>query len=129
MALTQKYGIKYPLSSDNNDNVYMDVNETYADSVKSAVLHVILTQKGQKLRDPDFGTNLVNYIFGPADQINMSAIKREISTQISKYAPGVIFNDLEIYRDENDMNNIMVSITYSVKNGNNTESTTVAIKL
>lgn len=129
MALTQKYGIKYPLSSDNNDNVYMDVNETYADSVKSAVLHVILTQKGQKLRDPDFGTNLVNYIFGPADQINMSAIKREISTQISKYVPGVIFNDLEIYRDENDMNNIMVSITYSVKNGNNTESTTVAIKL
>lgn len=129
MALTQKYGIKYPLSSDNNDNVYMDVNETYADSVKSAVLHVILTQKGQKLRDPDFGTNLVNYIFGPADQINMSAIKREISTQISKYVPGVIFNNLEIYRDENDMNNIMVSITYSVKNGNNTESTTVAIKL
>lgn len=129
MALTQKYGIKYPLSSDNNENVYMDVNETYADSVKSAVLHVILTQKGQKLRDPDFGTNLVNYIFGPADQINMSAIKREISTQISKYVPGVIFNNLEIYRDENDMNNIMVSITYSVKNGNNTESTTVAIKL
>ena len=45
MALTQKYGIKYPFTSDNNDNVFMDVNGTYADSIKSKVMHVILTQR------------------------------------------------------------------------------------
>ena len=129
MALTQKYGIKYPFTSDNNDNVFMDVNDSYADSVKSKVMHVILTQKGQRLRDPEFGTNLINYIFAASDDITLSAIKQEVGTQLAKYVPNVAFNDLDVYRDEDDGNNVIVSVTYSVKNGNNTETTTVAVRL
>lgn len=129
MALTQKYGIKYPFTSNNNDNVFMDVNGTYADSIKSKVMHVILTQKGQRLRNPEFGTSLINYIFAASDDITLSAVKQEVGSQLSKYVPNVAFNDLDVYRDENDENNVIVSVTYSVTNGNNTETTTVAVRL
>jgi len=129
MALTQKYGIKYPFTSNNEDNVFLDTNKTYADSVRSKVMHVVLTQKGQKLRDPEFGTNLVNFLFGAFDGVSLSAIKEEVGRQISKYVPNVIFNDFDVYRDENDDNNMILSLTYSVQNGNNTEATTVAVKL
>ena len=33
MAKKQKYGIKYPFSSKNTDNVYLDINNTFAESV------------------------------------------------------------------------------------------------
>ena len=48
MALTQKYGIKYPFTSDNDEGIYRGLNKTDADNIKSQVLHLIFTPKGQK---------------------------------------------------------------------------------
>jgi phage baseplate assembly protein W len=127
MALTQKYGIKYPFTSNNNDGIYLDLNDTYADGVKSQVLHVIFTPKGQKLRDPEFGTDLIKYIFNPSDLNTFNEIKGEITRQITKYVPSVEFRDIVIY--ENDENGIIVMVEYGVKKGNKTEITTVAVKL
>ena len=78
MARHQKYGIKYPFTSNNEDNIFLDVNDTETDSVKSKVLHVIFTPKGQKIRDPEFGTDLIKYIFSPNDDYSISEIKTEI---------------------------------------------------
>ena len=90
---------------------------------------MIFTPRGQMLRNPDFGTNLVSYIFGQKDDDTYSQIKSEITSQINKYVPSVVFEDLNVYEDEESENGIIVSITYSVKIGNKTEETTVAVKL
>ena len=129
MALTQKYGIKYPFTTDNDDGTYIDLNKTFADGIQSQVLHVIFTPKGQKLRDPEFGTNLIKYIFSPKDSTTFGDIKNEISSQISKYVPSVEFREISVYNDENDEHGIIVIVEYGVKNGNKTEVTKVAVKL
>lgn len=129
MAEIQKYGIKYPFTSDNEDGIFLDVNKTYADGIKSQVLHLIFTPKGQKLRDPDFGTDLVKYIFSPKDSQTLSDIKSEITSQIQKYVPSVDFRDVTIYNSETTENGIIVMVEYGVKRGNKTEVTTVAVKL
>ena len=129
MAKIQHYGIRYPFTNDNLDNVYMDTNKTFSDCIKSQIVHVIFTPKGQKLRDPDFGTSLIDYLFGEKTDQMFAAVKSEITTQIGKYVPAAQFKDISIYTDENDEHSIIVSITYSVKIGNKTEDTTVAIKL
>ena len=129
MALTQKYGIKYPFTSDNNDNIFMDVNGNYENSIKSKVLHVILTQRGQRIRDPEFGTGLINYIFGVAAGNSLSKIKEEITSQLLRYVPQVVFKDLDVYMDENDNHNIVVSVSYTIKGENNDETTTVAVRI
>lgn len=129
MGKTQKYGIKYPFTSDNENGFFLDLNNTLDEGIKSQVLHVLFTPKGQKLRDPEFGTDLIKYIFSPKDNIIFSEIKAEITTQIAKYVPQVEFRDINIYNSETDDHGIIVSIEYGVKNGNKTEVTTVAIKL
>ena len=129
MAVTQKYGIKYPFTSDNKEGTYIDLNDTYADGIKSQVLHVIFTPKGQKLRDPDFGTDLIKYLFNPSDSETFNSIKSEISSQISKYVPSVMFRDVSIYSNEDESNSIIVIVEYGVKKGNKIEITKVAVKL
>lgn len=130
MAVKQKYGIKYPFTSDNDDGTYLDLNETFDDGIKSQVLHVLFTPRGQYLRNPDFGCDLIKYIFGPKDSLTFGEIKSEITSQISKYVPNVEFKDVTIYESENDGDNgIIVMVQYSVKNGNKSEITTVAVKL
>lgn len=129
MAVIQKYGIKYPFTSNNEEGTYMDLNNTYADGIKSQVLHVIFTPKGQRLRDPDFGTDMIKYIFSPSDTLTFNGLKNEISQQISKYVPSVEFRDITIYKDEEEDGNIIVMIEYGVNKGNKKEITKVAVKL
>ena len=129
MGVIQKYGIKYPFTSDNDEKIFMDLNESVTEGVKSNVLHVIFTPKGSKLRDPEFGTNLVNYIFSNDEESSLDGIKREITEQIMKYVPQVEFRNIEIYKEENNSNSIIVMIEYGVKKGNKTDVTTVGVKL
>ena len=127
MGRTQKYGIKYPFSSDNSDEIYIDLDENYVDSIKSKVLHVLFTPKGQRLRNPDFGTDLIKYIFNPKDGTTLNDIKASIKSDIGKYVPSVEFEDININND--DENGIIVIVHYSVKKGMSKELTTIAVKL
>ena len=129
MAKIQHYGIRYPFTVDNLDNVYMDTNRSYQESIKSQIVHVVFTPKGQRLRDPDFGTSLIDYIFGQKDDTTFSLLKTELTNQINKYVPAAKFKDINIYNDETGENGIIVSLSYSIKIGNKVEETTVAIKL
>lgn len=129
MALTQKYGIKYPFGSDNDDNLFVDLNKSYDEMVKSRVLHVLFTPKGQRYRNPDFGTDLIKFIFNPSDEITFGAIKSEISESIGKYVPSVEFDDISIYDDDTNDNSKIIIIHYTVNKGNTKESTSVAVKI
>ena len=129
MALKQRYGIKYPFSSDNLEEIYVDLNDTYADRVKSEVLHVLFTPKGQKLRNPDFGTDLIKYLFDQEDDTSFESVKATIKTDIGKYVDGVEFEDIRIINDENDERGIIVVVEYSVVQGNKKEKTQVAVKI
>lgn len=130
MALAQKYNIVYPFSSKNTDNLFLDINQTYEDGIKSQILHIIFTPKGQKLRDPEFGTDLIKYIFNPSDDNTYSVLKNEIIAQISKYISNVEFGDINVYSDESgDDNSKIVSISYKIHKGNTIIEETVGIKI
>ena len=125
----QYFGIKYPFTSDNLDEMFLDLNETYEDSVKSKMLHVIFTPKGSRLRMPDFGTNLVQYIFEPNDGDTLSNIKSEITIQVGKYVPGVRFDDISVVRDDKDERGTVVILYYTIQKGENEASESLGIKI
>lgn len=130
MALTQKYGIKYPFTSDNNEEVFLDLNKTYEEQVKSEVLHVIFTPKGQRLRKPEFGTDLIKYIFDPNDGSTLEGIKSEIRESIGKYVPGVEFDDVSVYDDDKSGGNgKIVVVHYRVVKGATETGETVAVRI
>lgn len=129
MATKQNYGIKYPFTSENDEGVYLDVNEKYSDMVRSKLLHILFTPKGQRYMDPNFGTDLIKYIFSPKDGSTMSELKDSIRTDVTRYLHNVQFDDVSIYDDEKSVNGIVVVIYYSIIKGNIKESTSVAVKL
>ena len=129
MALTQKYGIKYPFTLENNEELYMDLNLTQEDSLKSRLLHVIFTPKGQRLRNPDFGTDLIKYIHEPSDETTFERLKNDITQQVYKYVPDVSFKDISIYDDEKNENGKIVIIHYTIKRGSKEIEQTAALRV
>lgn len=127
MAVKKYYGIRFPFSTSNNDEIYLDLDDNYKDSVKSKVLHVLFTPKGQRLRDPNFGTDLIKYLFEPSDGETLNRLKESIREDIKRYVPAVEFDDISIYSNED--NSKIVVVHYSVTKGNIVEKSSVAVKI
>lgn len=127
----QFYGITYPFSDDSDLNTLFDMNETRLESIKSMVLHIIFTSKGQRIRQPEFGTDLIKYIFDPNGGITLGNVKDEIRRQISFYLPEVSFNNIKINngREIGEDNTIFVEVDYSVKSNGSVSNHNVTVKI
>jgi phage baseplate assembly protein W len=78
MAKQQLFGIKYTFTQDDYQNFFVDANTTEKDKVRSQIMHVIFTPKGQRIRMPEFGTDLIKYIFSPSDSESWESVKNKI---------------------------------------------------
>lgn len=129
MALTQRYGINYPFTSDNDDEVYVDLNTSFKQSIESQVLHVVFTPKGQRLRDPEFGSDFIKYLFDQNDGMTQDAMKSSIKESIARYVPNVDFKDIDTIQDPQNEHSLIVTVTYTIKMGGYEEENKVSIKI
>lgn len=125
----QLYGIKFPFSDNSNDLTFFDMNKNKEESIKSMILHIILTPKGQRLRHPNFGTELIKYIFQPNDSNTWDSIKDEIRKQISFYLPEVNLDTINILKKNDDEHSIYVEIIYFVENNGTKTENNVIVKI
>ena len=118
MARQQKYGISFPITIKNDDGTLFDVSDTMVGCVTSEMLHVLFTPKGQRLRDPEFGTDLIQFIFNPNDNQTWGDVKYEIKHAITRYVPNCSIDDIEIAESDDGLE-LYARIAYNVKeNGN-----------
>ena len=105
--------INYPFK-DSNKGFFLDLNSDDNSAIKADLMHLILTRKGQRLYNPDFGTNLLNYIFEPNDNITLSQIKDEITTVVKKYLPKLQINNISV-QDSTDNDYVaVVRLDYTI---------------
>ena len=129
MAQKQFFGIKYPFQNESENNYFLDLNESFEEKMRSELLHIIFTPKGQRYRMPDFGTDLIKYIFEPNDSETWANMVNEIRVQVSKYLPKVKFNDIEIYMDEENENRVYAEVKYSVTKGSYETENKIQVRL
>lgn len=130
----QYYDVKYPFTIENLDGHFIDLNDTLEGKVASEIAHVILTRKGTRIRKPDFGTDLIKFIFEPNDEITWNGVLSEIKSAVQKFVPNATINDVEIIRtsDNDDIDNdnrIYIDVRYGVVKGKTIENNRMAIKL
>jgi phage baseplate assembly protein W len=118
MANLQYFGIKYPFTNKSFQNYFLDVNEDEKNKVRSQIMHVIFTPKGQRIREPEFGTDLIRYIFEPNDEITWEEVKNEITDAVQTYVDNVNLDNIQIAKPDDNESAIYVRIDYSVKQGN-----------
>ena len=125
----QYYSIAFPFTSKNVNKFYFDLNETLEQGVQSQMMHVIFTPKGSKLRDPEFGTNLLHYLFEPSFTDTWVSVKSEISGAVSRYIPQMRVNEISIYQDSDDYHSVFVRIDYTVTNNGESSSGSVVAQV
>lgn len=103
MAKTQRYGIKFPINVSSDDKTLFDLNHTRAEQVKSEIMHLIFTPKGQRLRKPDFGTRLIQFIFNPNDNQTWGDVVSEIKETVKMWIPDCNVTNVEVAEFEDGL--------------------------
>jgi phage baseplate assembly protein W len=59
------------------------------DAFSSDLLLLLLTQKGERYYMPDYGTNLLKFIFEPNDTLTATDVEQEIKNTVAAYIPAL----------------------------------------
>ncbi len=114
----------------NNDlGYYLGMNEIDSQAIKSDLMHLLLTRKGERLYMPDFGTNLLRFIFTENTPKNITDLKTEIRDTVKKFMPNLTINDVIIETSELSDFAATVKIDYSITSGVFSENEIITINL
>ena len=103
MAKIQNYGIRFPINVTSEDRTLFDLNHTRAEEVKSEIMHIVFTPKVQRVRQPNFGTSLIQYIFEPNDGQSWGDIVTEIKETVKTWIPDCKVENIEVAEMDNGL--------------------------
>jgi len=108
-----------PANTDNQSPIYSTgnsvFNSTYTtvDQVKSNMINFVLTNKGERVLNPNFGSNLRNFIFENITESNLRALEIKLTNDIKSNFPSVNIISIILTPAYED-NAIQLDIVYSI---------------
>lgn len=84
---------------------------TTKDQIKSNLINLLLTDVGERVMNPNFGTNLKRFLFEGITNINNEALIDSLNNSISIYIPEITVIDI-ILTPTTDSNLINLAINY-----------------
>lgn len=125
------YNIKYPITDNNVTNTFFTLSKVQKEAYTSDLLLLLLTQKGERYYEPDYGTNLIQYIFEQNDGITSTDILDEIKREVALYLPSITIKTVNFYRTEDDPsineNQLVMNIDFVYTEDTYSESSTINI--
>jgi len=91
------------------------------DQIKSNLINLLLTYKGERVLNPQFGADLPRLLFEPINNETLLKIENQIVTSVSTYIPEVTITNIEITPDT-DRNTIYVNVIYQLKLSGTTDN-------
>ena len=120
--------IQFPFA-DSQKGYFLEMTKENKKAIKSNLMHLLLTNKGERLYMPDFGTNLKKYLFEPNIETVSSDIRSEIQTSINKYIPNLKIDTLTVTPSDDNEHSVFVKLEYTVTNDTFQQSDFVIIQI
>ena len=125
MARKKYINIDFPFV-DSKEGFYFNLTQTDQIDIMADLLHLLLTNKCERLYMPDFGSDLKKYIFEPNDSITHSEIKDNLNETIKRYLPNLVIDSIEFKNNEIE-ELIIVEVRYTVIEGTFTSSDVIEV--
>mgnify|MGYP001293518557 FL=1 len=105
-------GITLPIQR-GNDGYFAQSFRTF-DQVRSNLKNLLLTKKGERILQPEFGSGLHDLLFQPATEKFEEDLETTINEAVAKWLPYVIVEDIniDISKEQTDNNQAKVSLKF-----------------
>lgn len=109
------YGITLPIQI---TNVAFNQSFTAAEQVKSNLKNLLMTKRGERVMQPQFGSELHETLFEQIDDDISERIEGAIETAISTWMPYITIEsiDIDISSELQNNNEVKISIQFKISN-------------
>ena len=101
-------GVRFPL--DHSQEGFFYKTKTILEQAKSNMRNLLLTSKGERVMQPEFGSTLTDVLFNQGKDVE-NEIDEAIREAVSNWLPYVIINEINMFQEGNQVD---VSIDFSV---------------
>ena len=116
------------IANDKNEDVYIGIGlplthnrsgffyktKTSLEQAKSNIKNLLMTRKGERLGNPEFGSELLAVIFEQEGEDIENKVEEAIRSAMSQWLPFIIIDEIETNFSERNRNVINVSIGFSI---------------
>ena len=107
--------------SPNGEVIYSDVNIALGgrsnyelvlneNAVQQSIINIITTRKGSRPFRRDFGSNLMDLVFDPLDEVTARRMRNQLLNEIAAQEPRVVIEDVGVVPDyDNDQYYVNIS--------------------
>ena len=115
-------GVKLPF---NAPGVFYSTFST-KDQIKYNLINLLLTAKGERVENPNFGTLLRAQLFNPMTPTSFSSLEDNIIDSINTYIPEIRVDNIEFLQsNEFNTNTLIINLTYQILISGETDAITV----
>tara|TARA_B100000900_G_scaffold407354_2_gene419918 strand:- start:144 stop:527 length:384 start_codon:yes stop_codon:yes gene_type:complete len=102
--------IKFPFKETNVGGIF-DTNKTTDTAVKSDLISLLTTRRGQRPMRSSLYSPIYDYIMEPLDDFVKSELKREIEEKVSEFLPQITITAI-IFKEEENL--LKIDITFRI---------------
>ena len=105
-------GLELPLTY--TQDGYFKRTKTALEQAKSNIKNLLLTNKGERLGNPTFGTNLLRLVFSQENTDLESRVEEEIRAAMSEFLPYINIRSIETSFSDTNINQAIVRIIFTL---------------
>jgi phage baseplate assembly protein W len=96
------------------------------EQIKFNLINLVLTSKGERIENPNFGTTLRSQLFGQMTEDTLNNVREDIINSVGVYVPEVSIQNIELLIEPNESSNtLLVKIAYVILISGETDNITV----
>jgi len=99
--MSQTINIAFPLTDSNINQLFAMTSTTKA-AYLSDLLLLLYTNVGERYLDPSYGTQLLQYIFDPDDNLTQNNVIKGIKSAVKAYIPDLTIADVTFSESEQE---------------------------
>ena len=110
--MSEKFiNISFPFEEDYKGK-FLKMERTSQKAIKADLLHLLLTNRKQRLYLPSFGIDLKKYLFEQNEGTVHEAIRREIELAIQEFIPDLTILAITVNKSERNEHAALVKLDY-----------------
>ena len=113
--MAEPIGVKVPIRLGKTG--FFDQTFSSIEEAKSNMINLLLTRKGERSMQPDFGTNIYNHLFNQMTGDLSNKIQQEVTTAVGTWLPYVEMIEVEVDTGPTNMdqNKIDIKIDFGLR--------------
>jgi len=106
-------GLELPMKHDDVKGFFPGTATTIRQT-GSNIRNLLLTNKGERLGQPEFGCGLLKVLFEPLSDDLITDVETNIAEAMAEWLPHVTINKLNVEQDEVEVNQLNIDLEFSL---------------